>query len=262
MYIKKTNNYLNISERKVLLHVFDTLSILIGVYITSTFLNVTYITLDSPMTFKWLATFVVYFLLFGTIFELYNLKVSSSRYLVFQSILITSGTTVFFYVFTPVLTPSLPQDRINILYLFLSMVIPLTYWRLIYSTFIYSPKFLKKILIIGSSEKVENLITIIRKKSFQTNIVSYISEKKVEKFSEIPFVTIEKADLLALLKETQIDEMVVSTSSLDMKMDSALNKQLVFLFERGVNIKSIENLHEEITESIAKENLNKDLNFE
>jgi len=41
-------------------------------------------------------------------------------------------------------------------------------------------------------------------------------------------------------------------------MDSALNKQLVFLFERGVNIKSIENLHEEITESIAKENLNKD----
>lgn len=252
------SNYLNISERKILLRFFDILSVVLGIYAISSFLNVNYITLTNEMSVKWLVTFVLYFILFGNIFELYNLKVSASRYLVFQSILITCFATIIFYVFTPIITPSLPKNRIEILYLFLGIVIPLTYWRLIYSTFIYSPKFLKNILIIGSSNKVENILQIIEKKNFQINVVNYISDEKITSLENYKYQQLDKADLLKVMEEHSVDEIVVSTSSLGIKPNSKMNQQLVYLFEHGINIKSIGNLYEEITESVAKENLNKE----
>tara|TARA_B100000809_G_scaffold105703_1_gene104257 strand:+ start:57024 stop:58424 length:1401 start_codon:yes stop_codon:yes gene_type:complete len=258
MYNKKKNTYLNISERKVLLRLMDILSILMGVYVIYTFLDFIYIPLDTKMTLRWGSTFVFYFMLFGSIFELYDLKISSSGYKVFKSLTMTSITTVFFYVFTPILAPSLPNNRIDILYLFLGMVIPLTCWRLLYITFIFSPKFLKNILIIGSSEKVENLLLVSNKNKIQSNIVSYISEKEIEGYPDLKYTNFNDIDLISIIKEDKIDEMVVSTSSLNIEADSHLNKQLIYLFEHGVNIKSIESLYEEITESIAKENLNKE----
>jgi exopolysaccharide biosynthesis polyprenyl glycosylphosphotransferase len=258
MYIKKKNSYLNISERKVLLRFFDILSVLLGIYTISTFLEVRYITFDNPMTLKWLISLVLYFMLFGYIFELYNLKVASSRYLVFQSILITCFTTVLFYMFTPIITPSLPSNRIEIFYLFISMIIPLTYWRLIYSTYIYSPKFLKNIIVIGSAKKVENLLIVIEKKGFQAKVVQYISEARILSYPNLEFSDVSKIDLLAIFKDLTIDEIVISTKYLQLEPNSLLTKQIVYLFEQGVNIKSIENLYEEITESVAQENLNKE----
>lgn len=258
IYTKKKNSYLNISERKILLRFFDILSVLLGIYTICTFLNVKYITFDNPMTLKWLISFVVYFILFGNIFELYNLKVSSSRYLVFQSVLVTCFTTVLFYVFTPILTPSLPNDRIEILYLFIGVLIPLTYWRLIYSTYIYSPKFLKNIIVIGSAKKVENIIGVIEKKGFQNKIALYVSDEPIEAYPDLDFCDVKNIDLLAFFENINVDEVVVSTDFLGLKPDSKLNKQIVYLFEHGVNIKSIANLYEEITESVAQENLNKD----
>ena len=163
---KKKIKYINISERKVLLRLFDLLSVFVGIYFIARFLGVSYITFDNEMTSKWVLTFLIYFLLFGHIFDMYNLKVSSSRFLAFQSSLITSFTSIMFYMFTPRLTPSLPNDRIEILYLFLAVLIPTTIWRFIYSTYIFSPRLLKNILIIGNAKKVKNILTIIEKKEF------------------------------------------------------------------------------------------------
>lgn len=258
MYRKKSNSYLNISERKVLLRVFDVLSILIGGYVIYNFLDFNYVSFNSTMAVKWTITFFVYFMIFGNIFELYNLKVSSSFFVVFKSILITSGTTVFFYVFTPIITPSLPNDRIDILFLLLGMVIPLTIWRLLYITFIFSPKFLKNILIIGSADKVQDLLSISNKKKIQSNIISYIAEKKINKYPDLKFINFEDVDLISVIEKNNIDEIVISTKSLKIEANSTFNKQLIFLFEQGVNIKSIQGMYEEITESVAKENLNKE----
>jgi len=258
MYKKKKIGYLNISERKVLLILFDIFSMLLGMYTISTFLEVNYINFNNPLIIRWLIAFFVYFILLGNVFELYNLKVSSSRYLIFQSILLTSFTTVLCFVFTPILTPSLPSNRVEILYLFLGIVIPLTYWRLIYSTYIYSPKFSKNIIIIGSAKKVENLIGLIEKKAFQNKVLSYISEKPLQNYPDLKFLDFKEVDLLKDLEAVKIDEIIISTRSLNIKPESKLNKQVVYLFEHGVNIKGIENLYEEITQSVAQENLNKE----
>ena len=254
--MKKKNKYLNISERKILLRFFDIVSVFIGIYLISSLLNVTYITFNSTLTRKWLLTFLVYFIFFGNIFEMYNLKVSSSRYRIFQSIILTCFSSVVFYVFTPIITPSLPSNRIEILYLFLGVTLPLMYWRFIYSTFIFSPKFSKKILIIGKSTLVEGLLFVVKKRSYQNNVVSYISEKELPNFPEFNFIDIKEADLLTELNKEPVDEIVVSTNELKLNPNDTINKQIVYLFESGVNIKSIENLYEEITECVAKENLN------
>ena len=258
MYTKKRNNYLNISERKILLRVFDLASIYLGIYIVFKYLNFTYLPLDSATTTKWIISLYCYFILFGSIFELYNLKVSSSRYLAFNSVVITSAITVLFYVFTPIITPSLPSNRTDILFLFLGMVIPLTCWRFMYSTFIFSPRLLKNILIIGNSKKVENLLFISSKKEIHSNLIAYISEKKIEGYNSLRFHDFQNADLLMIMEQDRIDEIIISTKSLNIKSDSKFNKQLIYLFEHGVNIKSIENLYEEITESVAKENINQE----
>ena len=258
MYLKKKSNYLDISERRVLLRIFDILSVFIGAFLASTFLEVNYLNLSTSIPLQYIITFVLYFILFGNIFEMYNLKISSSRYAIFQSILVTCFTTVMFYIFTPIITPPLPNNRIDILYLFLSIVLPLVYWRIIYSTYIYSPKFLKNIMIIGDSASVENLMHVIDKKSIQINVTHCVSNKMLKGVKNSKFTDIKNADLIKIMNEISVDEIVVSLSSLDIESNSELSKQLVYLFERGVNIKSVSNLYEEITECIAKENLNKE----
>ncbi|MEI6864495.1 exopolysaccharide biosynthesis polyprenyl glycosylphosphotransferase [Flavicella sp.] len=258
MSVRKKNSYLNISERKILLWGFDILSLLIGVFTVFYFPKVSYINFDHASILTWLITLIVYFMLFGNIFEIYNLKVSSSRYLIFKNIILTCFTTVLFFVFTPRLTPFLPSNRIEIMYLFFGMLIPLCLWRMIYSTYIYSPKFLKNILLIGSNKKVKSLVKIIKKKNFQTNVLHYISDDKISSIPEIDFINISEVDLISIVKKLSVDEIVISTDSLGVKPNSELNKQLVFLFEHGVNIKSIENFYEEITESVARDNLDKE----
>lgn len=258
MDTKRNIKYINISERKVLLRLFDMLCVLLGMYFIANFLQVSYITFDNDMTVKWVLTFLVYFLLFGHIFEMYNLKVSSSRFLVFQSILITTFTSIMFYMFTPRLTPSLPNDRIEVLYLFLAVLIPTTLWRFVYSTYIFSPRLLKNILIIGNAANVENILTIIEKKNFQNNIICYIADQPIASKESYKFIPIQEANLLEIVQNTTVDEIVLSENSINLGKNPEISKQIIYLFEQGINIKSIENLYEEITLSIAQENLNKD----
>lgn len=255
---KKKIKYINISERKVLLRLFDVLSVLVGIYFIANVLDVSYITFDNEMTPKWVLTFLVYFLLFGHIFEMYNLKVSSSRFLAFQSTLITTFTSIMFYMFTPRLTPSLPNDRIEVLYLFLAVLIPTTFWRFVYSTYIFSPRLLKNILIIGNAKHVQNILTIIEKKNFQNNIICYIADAHIPSKASYKYIPIQEANLLEIVQNTTIDEIVLSENSIDLSKNPEISKQIIYLFEQGINIKSIENLYEEITLSIAQENLNKD----
>ena len=63
---------------------------------------------------------------------------------------------------------------------------------------------------------------------------------------------------MEIVQNITIDEIVISENSIDLSKNPEISKQIIYLFEHGINIKSIENLYEEITLSIAQENLNKD----
>jgi FlaA1/EpsC-like NDP-sugar epimerase len=172
--LKSNATYLNISERRFFLITIDSLVILFTLYISFKVFDFNFFDFLNTSVFGWLFLLIVYFILFGEIFQLYNLSVSNNRYLVFRSIIVTTFTTIIFYIFTPFITPELPPNRLKIVYLFLIIAIPVLLWRFIYIQFIFSPKYFKNIVFIGESSKIKSLIKKTHNNSFH-NLVYYFS---------------------------------------------------------------------------------------
>src|SRR6478752_9846053 len=102
-----------ISERKVLLKVFDVLSVLFSLYILSVFFDFKYFTF-SYANYHWALILAAYIIVFGLVFEMYHLQVASNQFRVTKSIVFTVSTTVLVYLLTPVYTPVLPPNRLQI----------------------------------------------------------------------------------------------------------------------------------------------------
>ena len=80
----------SISERKLSLRIIDVLVVFFSIFFISQNYDLHYFKSLNSNIISWFITLCVYILFFGQIFDLYNLKVSSSRYLVIRSIGITS----------------------------------------------------------------------------------------------------------------------------------------------------------------------------
>ena len=139
--------HFEISERKILLRIFDIVFILFTLYIIGNLFDFDYFSITRE-NWSWTLVLIVYISIFGTIFELYDLQKSSKFELIISNIVLTSSVIVLFYLLTPFLTPTLPDNRLQIIYFYLSLVISLTVWRWSYITFISSPRFYKKVLLV------------------------------------------------------------------------------------------------------------------
>ena len=245
-------NY-NISERKLFLRIIDVIVVGVSIFIASNYLEFQYFrALDSNLTI-WLSTIAVYILFFGQIFELYNLKVSSSRFLVIRSILITALLVTVFYIFTPLISPELPENRLQILYLFAVIFIPLVIWRFLYIGLITLPKYHKHILLIGDEEHLLDIIPLISKNAPDNNIIGYVSDYKILNIEKYKFFDIAKYKLEDIVDEHFVSEIVVSKS--DISTSQKINNQLIQLFENGVSIVSSRKFIEKITFSLPVLNL-------
>ena len=139
----RKSSFIDISERKLLLRSFDIVVIILSLTIASKFTGFSYIDIKNDLIYRWFLILIIYFLLFGQIFQLYNLKVSNNRFLVLRSVFITALITTLFYVFSPFITPSLPTNRLQIIYFFLLIAIPTVIWRFLYIAMLFSPKYFK-----------------------------------------------------------------------------------------------------------------------
>ena len=260
--MSKKSLHIDISERKLLLRSLDIIVILLSISSASYYYDFNYIDVFSTSIIGWYLVLTVYYLLFGEIFQLYNLKVSNNRFLVVRSIFITSLVTTFFYVFSPFIAPSLPDNRLQIGYFFILISLPVIIWRFLYISLLFSPKYFKTIIVIGHSSRTEKLIELIQLKNFH-NIATYVSNNEIEGLNN--FKNVNEVDLLKLVHENSVTEIVISTSGFSSDVIKSLNKQLILLFEEGVNIKSFETYYEEVTNRVPKEYLDysfyKQINF-
>ena len=254
--MSKKSLHIDISERKLLLRSFDVIVMILSLSLASFYYEFNYLDVANGLVYIWFIVLILYFLLFGEIFQLYNLKVSNNRFLVVRSIFITSSITTFFYVFSPYITPSLPANRLQIIYFFLLITLPVIIWRFLYILVLFSPKYFKTIVVIGHSSRAEKLIELIQLKNFH-NIATYVSNTEIEGLSNFNDANI--VDLLELVHTNLASEIVISTSGFSSETIKNLNKQLILLFEEGVNIKSFETYYEEVTNRVPKEYL--DYNF-
>lgn len=248
-------SYFNISERKFLLRSVDVFLLILCLWFTNRFLDFSYINFKNDLIFKWLFLVSFYYILFGEIFQLFNLNVSSNRYLSVRSIILTAFITTIFYVFTPYISPSLPDNRLQIVYFFLVISIPIVCWRFIYMWLIFSPKHFKNIVFIGSSNKIEELLLHIKKDNIH-KVNAYISDKELPGVNG--FVDINSENILDIIFDGSVTEVIVSKKGLSDDYIKAINKDLIYLFENGINIKSYETFYEEVTDRVPKEYLNYD----
>ncbi|WP_339655781.1 exopolysaccharide biosynthesis polyprenyl glycosylphosphotransferase [uncultured Salegentibacter sp.] len=250
--------HFEISERKVLLRLLDSLCILTFLSLIGIIFEFDYFRIDSQ-NWYWTLVLLLYFNLFASIFELYDLQKASNFDSVLQNSLLSSGATVLFYMLTPFLTPSLPENRLQILFFFLAILIPLLLWRLVYITLISSPRFYKRVLVVGNSFDINLISSDLQKSDPNYVVVGYIkTEDRISsEIDEDKLIRFGIKDLTEAIKEHHINEIVVASGYKEGLMLPLYN-QLSVLLKAGFPIKDYTQVYEEITQRIPVQHVDKD----
>ncbi|MAK35741.1 MAG: sugar transferase, partial [Flavobacteriaceae bacterium] len=255
---QKSNIHFDISERKVLLRIFDIASVLSLLYVVGMVFNFDYFRIDGSR-WVWSIVLALYLTVFATIFELYNLQKAAKFEIVVQNIILTSSVTVLFYLLTPFYTPELPTNRMQIIYFFLSINIALFLWRYAYIVLISAPRFFKRVLLITDSKTVVPILEALQKSDPNYKIVGFIDfDQKKENF-ELPYELqrYSSENIAETVATHHISEIVVATPEAQ-AMTIALNNQLVSLLEKGVPIREYTQVYEEITHRIPVQHVERD----
>lgn len=254
----KKGIHFNISERKVLLRIFDVLAILAVLYFVSNTFDFDYFTINKE-NWKWVLVLTLYISVFGTIFELYDLQASSKIEKVSANIVLTASITVLFYFLTPFFTPILPDNRLQILYFYFAIVVALFIWRLAYITFVVSPRFYKKVLIVGETSNIKSIIETFNLADPNYKIVGFINceinrEDKV-KFKNV--VEYSPKQIYQVIKDEHISEIVVATYNSE-NITPEIYRDLITLLEGGFPITEYTQVYEDITQRIPVQFVGKD----
>ncbi|MDP5158601.1 MAG: exopolysaccharide biosynthesis polyprenyl glycosylphosphotransferase [Flaviramulus sp.] len=253
-----TGIHFNISERKILLRIGDIFSILGMLYFSSIIFDFDYFTFDKG-NWESILVLIVYVSIFGTIFELYDLQKSSKIDKIATSIVFTVSITVLFYLLTPFITPILPDNRLQILFFYFAILIALFLWRILYLTFVVSPRFYKKVLIIGEISNIEIIIEAFKKSDPNYKIIGFIN-CEINKFQSLKFNGIKeyKANqIYQVTKEENISEIVIASYNSE-TITSEIYYILIRLLEEGLPIKEYTQVYEELAHRIPVQFVGKD----
>ncbi|EPR74568.1 Bacterial sugar transferase [Winogradskyella psychrotolerans RS-3] len=173
---KKKSIHFEVSERKILLRTVDLLVVFLGVSALSFYFDFEYIEV-SLENIGHLILLGIYVAVFGTIFELYDLQKASQLDTTFKNIVITASTVLLFYLLTPVLAPYLPVERLQIVYLYLVLIISILLWRIFYINLIESPRFYKRVLLVGEISNIDGLVKALNTSDPNYKIVGFINSE-------------------------------------------------------------------------------------
>ena len=242
--------HFEISERKMILYLFDLFFVWIWLFLTSYFFKLDYLeTVATQLTAALVLGF--YLSIFGIIFEMYKLQVASNQFLIVRSTILTTTTTAFVYLLTPVFSPVLPSNRLQILTFFLVLFISLMAWRLFYVRFLASNRFLQTAVLICENYKVEELILGLENIDPHYKIIGYVSIDEIElDHTRNHYVEqIERNNLAAFVKKHKVAEIVVATQRTD-GITTTLYQQLLHLLESGKIIREYTQVYESKTQRI------------
>ncbi|MDO5970544.1 sugar transferase [Flavivirga aquimarina] len=250
--------HFNISERKILLRIFDIMSILLVLYFVSHTFDFDYFIVTKE-NWTWVFILILYVSVFGTIFELYDLQKSSKIEKIFASIVFTVSMTVLFYFLTPFFTPILPNNRLQILYFYFAIFIALFLWRYAYIAFIVSPRFYKKVLIIGETSNIETIIEAFNNSDPNYKIIGFVN-CELNSLESVKFnaITEYKPDQIRqVIKDKNISEIVIASYNSE-SITSEIYYSLISLLEEGFSIKEYTQVYEEMAQRIPVQFVGKD----
>lgn len=254
----KSNIHFDISERKVLLRLFDIAFVLGILYLVGIVFDFDYFKINSE---HWVWAFVlgIYLTLFATIFELYNLQKASKFEIVVQNVILTSSVTVLFYLLTPFFTPQLPENRLQIVYFFIAINLALFLWRYAYIMLIATPRFFKRVLLVASGKDIDMIIRSLQKSDPNYRVVGFINTDRTKFIStenlELKQFSLQK--ISATILENHISEVVVAAPQNE-GITVNLYNQLISLLENGTPIREYTQVYEEITHRVPVQHVEKD----
>ncbi|MEW4925251.1 sugar transferase [Algibacter sp. 2305UL17-15] len=254
----KKGIHFNISERKVLLRLIDVVTILVVLYFVGNTFDFDYFSI-TPENWKWMLVLILYISVFGTIFELYDLQKSSKFEKVWVNILLTASVTVLFYFLTPYFTPVLPENRLQILYFFVSILGALLLWRFAYITFVTSPRFYKKVLIVGETSNIKTILETFNDSDPNYKIVGFIN-CEINKTEKVNFKGLREyspKQIYQVIRDNNISEVVVASYNSE-NITSEIYKDLITLLEGGLPIKEYTQVYEELTQRIPVQFVGRD----
>lgn len=244
--------HFEISERKILLRIFDVLSVLLALYIVSVVFNFNYFSI-STSSYYWTIVLGIYINIIGTVFEMYNLQVASNQFQIVKSIVLTASTTVLIYLLTPIYTPNLPSNRMQIVFFYLAITVSLLLWRLLYVNLLASSRFEKKVILICDKDQAEELILGLENVDPHYKVMGYVNSDSHQtsnpKMKKDFVKNINIDDLERFVIENSVSEVVIASQKTD-GITVNLYNQLIHLLENGFIIREYTQVYENITQRI------------
>lgn len=251
----KKKIHFEISERKILLRLFDVFFALLALYAVSYVFEFGYFRI-SIHNYYWTFVLAFYLLFFGTLFEMYNLQVASNQFQIIRSIVLTATCTVAVYLLTPILTPPLPKNRMQIVFFYVAILGALFLWRMFYQKMLASHRFYKKVLFLAEDKSVDNLIHELEKADPNYKVMGYLSTKESAR-KKIKIQRVDIEDLERFIKDNAISEVVVAQKSTDEVPVEIYDKLLHFL-ENGIIIREYSQVYEASTYRLPVQYAEKD----
>ena len=255
---KKKGIHFEVSERKILLRVLDLVMVYLGVYCLSLYFDFEYIVVSTENSVA-LILLGVYITIFATIFELYDLQKASRLDTTFKNIVITTSTVVLFYLLTPVLSPYLPVERIQIVYLYVTIIVSILLWRLVYINLIESPRFYKRVLLVGEVSNIDGLIKALDTSDPNYRIVGFINSE-ASSADSVKFTGLKEfaaTEFLETIDKERISEILVASFNTEAIMAEVYH-DLMLLLERGFKIRDYSQVYEELLQKVPIQFVGKD----
>jgi len=255
---KKNQIHFEVSERKVLLRIFDVVFVLLALYFTGDVLNLEYLK-ASTRDFYYVMVLVLYLNGIGTVFEMYSLQVASNQFQVLKSTILTSSITVLFYLLTPIFSAELPSNRIQIVLFYFTILFALILWRTFYVKFLASNRFVQNVVLVCDREQVEELVTELENSDPHYRIIAYVNSDSVnDNLHEYHFVkNIHLDDLVQFVKEKNLFEIVIASQKTE-DITVELYQKLLHLLESGTTIREYTQVYENKTQRIPVHYMTRD----
>lgn len=250
--------HFEISERKLLLKATDVISVLLSLFLVNSIFDFNYFTYTTT-DYHWTIVLALYINIFGTIFETYNLQVASNQTQIIKNVILSASTIVLFYLLTPIFTPSLPSNRLQIIIFFLTILFTLLAWRLFYANFLASHRFVKNAILVCDKEQLIELVTGLESVDPHYKIIGFVNSDGEDNF-DINFnsiTNIKTDELEHFVRKNSISEIVIATQKTD-GITVVLYNQLIYLLENGIFIKEYTQLYETITQRIPVHYVSRD----
>jgi len=256
---KKNRMHFEVSERKIVLRIFDVVFVLMALFCVGKLLDLDYLLNASISKLSSILFLGLLMNGIGTIFEMYNLQAASNQYKVMKKSTLTCSFAVLMYLLTPVFSAELPTNRFQILIFYCTVLSALILWRTFYVKFLASNRFLHNVVLICGREQVEELVSVLESADPHYKIVAYVQSDKESStiFEDHNVQQIKMSDLVCFVTENSLSEIVVASKNLE-DITLELYQQLLFLLEKGTTIREYTQVYEDKTQRIPVQYITRD----